>query len=1070
MSSSYSSGARLPTLRPNCDANIQIAFSECNWAKTITFAKQLFKRTQDPYYEAIEVCARVGLDTPADKIAPFVALEKIIAENKPVKDNWTIELFEWATSEINKDYSQTIGKLRATFVKEYWKPDVDKSNIAVRSYWYCALQDDWENAQAIAATVDKKFPNDSRHMFFNILAYHMLGATLPEGSPKRELSRHLAARLIDKARDLRDSTPASSRYPARAIANEDQLLLWLRVQITSTNSNDELRNLLRKPEFDALKHLAEGFSNVFKEIMILLVKCEAWRDVYDIAQKLFDRALAYTFEDANASLPDHIEKDDEIAERLNSVVGFAKFRAEEIGKARKEIESTAFRSMVMDGEIWIQFIKAASYLDNSKRALKQLRGFIAKVSKVTKIQALQKHTLEIANLTILFNRHHSARMSDSTTSPLTRVEHLITFIQSNYNQVICFDSITDFLVRLSHDEVDALSERLEQAGSEDGNELFKNITILSLRLKILYMMTTLQKHINERGVRTHPSCKFCDADIKGNSCNACLQSIAITSARLYNQYYDNRDLRVRIEDKESVDPFADLAIVGATSLIKLSGLHTGVQGMGISSDTAIDLRLLIRGIAWLERQQNRGSQKGSQITLFLTKLYLLIGCVPQAHSLWKTLEVKNVTLDSLGPLFSDRLSTIAPGMWRAGASTPMTQYHRYFKDAILRHFPAQLQTALENANYMSVLSLMGSKDNFRNSCTMIMTNVEDRRGLRAIGSRYAHETNDDPLLRLIKENYDFEVATDNAALSTLECPNGTTLAEIISIGPSLSDSRVRMSWYAEKFLSLMSSRESKEYKPAKSTMTADNDRVAVAEQSIKIRETFGELLMIALHAPDSATRGPTVTSGELSYFTTVHNLADLTALGTAVNAWTKNSQRPGGVLRAVKNIVAELKDQQNSFTEPRPRIPADVSVLGQFVSLHSLGMLRESIIAVKTTVNYLERVIAASKDAPKWLSEDCGTLNNATAEVSAVVKQQIKALNDDANAPGWFDRIAQYTFGDLASGAQVVGEPATNDESSALDSALFTACGGLVGLEHTIGEIQESWREVAKGWTTVKLD
>jgi hypothetical protein len=35
---------------------------------------------------------------------------------------------------------------------------------------------------------------------------------------------------------------------------------------------------------------------------------------------------------------------------------------------------------------------------------------------------------------------------------------------------------------------------------------------------------------------------------------------------------------------------------------------------------------------------------------------------------------------------------------------------------------------------------------------------------------------------------------------------------------------------------------------------------------------------------------------------------------------------------------------------------------------------------------------------------------------------------------------------------------------------IFKAAGTKVSLEHTIGQMTDSWREVAKGWKLVKLD
>jgi hypothetical protein len=216
----------------------------------------------------------------------------------------------------------------------------------------------------------------------------------------------------------------------------------------------------------------------------------------------------------------------------------------------------------------------------------------------------------------------------------------------------------------------------------------------------------------------------------------------------------------------------------------------------------VDLKLVLQAIAWLNSHYSRVPQKNAAIPVYLTKLYMLIGCVPQAKLLWDTLGVKNVTLDSLGPLFSDRLSSIAPGMWRAGSGTPLNEYHRYYRDAIGRTIPNNIRTALELANYPSVLGLLATRDRLSNSCTMVMANVEDRRGLRAIGSKPAFETKDDFLLResapdtnllnsltsspgLIKDDKELLNVTDDAALPDHECAPAT-LAQVVGLGPALS--------------------------------------------------------------------------------------------------------------------------------------------------------------------------------------------------------------------------------------------------------------------------------------------
>ncbi|KAK9774875.1 putative N-acetyltransferase B complex non catalytic subunit-domain-containing protein [Seiridium cardinale] len=1081
MSASYTHGS-LPSLRPNCDANVQIAFGESRWAQVITYAKQQFKRSRDPYYEAIETAARSQLDTPADQYAAFIAVEKLLGEGKVVKDHWTIELYDWACTRIDKDYAATIGTLRAGFVKEAWKPDVDKAAPAIRSFYACVINDDWVNAQKIAAMVDQKFPKEPRHQFYNILSYYVLSTQLPPSDPKKTMFRTLATRLVEKARDLRDSTPASAGFPPRAITSEEELLLWLHINISCAKDDTEIVDLLKKPEFDALKRLSEGSVSVFKEIMSLLEKYEAWDDLFRIAQELFDKGLAYLVESANAesatpvAIKDVVDEDDEIRERMKNILDFTATRAEEIGQSKKEAESRAFQSAVMDWSLWKQFIGAASHLENDRKAIKQLRGFLTKVSKITKVLPIYKKQMEIANLSILFNRYRSSTIitdgkteaADATKN--TRVEHLTSYVVSNYKLVSCFDDLKPYLEQLSFEEIKTLLQRIGEEGGKESNDVFQNTMLLTLRLRFRYLFTTTPESHEITAGEAKPKCKFCGAVISNGLCQNCLTSLAKSCVWIYNQGFREKHLRARI-DTEDVDPFADLAIVGTTCLLKLAGLTSGYPTFAASPLHYVDLKFVLQAISWLNSHYNRASQKNAAIPVYLTKLYLLIGCVPQAKLLWSSLGVKNVTLDSLGPLFSDRLSSIAPGMWRAGASTPMNDYHQYYKTAIRKTIPTNIRTALELANYPSVLGLLTTRENLSQSCTLIMANIEDRRGLRAIGSKPAFETKDDVLLRLIKDDKELLNVTDNVALPNHEC-DPATLADVVNIGPGLSDRRAKLSLLTERFLSLISYKDAKEYKPTKSVQMAELDRSNVSLQAKLIYKQFEDSLMNYQSASTAVGAKPCFTGAEFSYFTIVHLLIGFVVLSSDAS-WTKNASRPPALanLEIVSTITSMLQAQVAELQKPRKDLAENVMALDYFASLHNLGMLREAVQAVKIATGYLERVIVPFKnDVPKWLVDDIKAFSTSSLDAAAAIKKRIKSINDAANASGWLDRISEFAFGDLASGAQTIGEASQDPESSDLLAMVFMASGQKAGLEHTIGEIKDSWQEVAKGWNTVKLD
>jgi N-terminal acetyltransferase B complex non-catalytic subunit len=276
--------------------------------------------------------------------------------------------------------------------------------------------------------------------------------------------------------------------------------------------------------------------------------------------------------------------------------------------------------------------------------------------------------------------------------------------------------------------------------------VFQNTMIVCLRLRFRYMFITSPNALGYQQNGGVPKCRFCDTATLTSSCVTCLELIAKSCAWIYNAGFDNRDLRTRI-NSEDVDPFTEITIIGATCLLKLARFDSQQSGLTASAAQSLDLKLLLQAIAWLSSHYSRVPQKNQGMPVLLTKLYLLAGCVSHAKELWDSLEVKNVTLDSLGPLFSDRLSSIAPGMWRASGGTPMYPYHKHYNDAIRRNIPTNIRTALEHGSYTSVLGLLRAQDRLGRSCTMIMSNVEDRRGLRAIGSKFAFEVKDDPLLR-----------------------------------------------------------------------------------------------------------------------------------------------------------------------------------------------------------------------------------------------------------------------------------------------------------------------------------
>jgi hypothetical protein len=155
--------------------------------------------------------------------------------------------------------------------------------------------------------------------------------------------------------------------------------LWLQIQIHSADSKAEVLALLKKPEFDALKHLSDGHVSVFKEIMDLLEKHEVWDEVYRISQHVFEKGIEFMAERKEAETSKEkpkklsdLDKTGEVEKKAKpgagkAMKGTTATRADELAEAKKEAEARAFCSAVMDWALWNQFIRSASHHAEDKK-------------------------------------------------------------------------------------------------------------------------------------------------------------------------------------------------------------------------------------------------------------------------------------------------------------------------------------------------------------------------------------------------------------------------------------------------------------------------------------------------------------------------------------------------------------------------------------------------------------------------------------------------------------------------------------------------------------------------------
>lgn len=79
-------------------------------------------------------------------MAGKVAVDKMIAEKIIPKDPEALDLYEWACTRVDKNYSKTIGALRARLVKA----SPTNKDSAKSSFYACVANEDWESAQQVS--------------------------------------------------------------------------------------------------------------------------------------------------------------------------------------------------------------------------------------------------------------------------------------------------------------------------------------------------------------------------------------------------------------------------------------------------------------------------------------------------------------------------------------------------------------------------------------------------------------------------------------------------------------------------------------------------------------------------------------------------------------------------------------------------------------------------------------------------------------------------------------------------------------------------------------------------------
>jgi hypothetical protein len=280
-------------------------------------------------------------------------------------------------------------------------------------------------------------------------------------------------------------------------------------------------------------------------------------------------------------------------------------------------------------------------------------------------------------------------------------------------------------------------------------ESLKGILLKVLELKFRYLLTTYPQTLSEvpsvidgQEQRLPYHCRLC-SNQASSPCEECLKTI-ISSAAATHEKINASPEHVKSIPGLDRDPRLDLSMLVGVSLLKLSGLQRRASNPTQPPLQALKPSRFLQAVLVLDTQLQE-TPNDTGLRLLLVQLYLLLGCASYAYQLWGPLDVKRTIQDALSPLFFDRISTIAPGLFLG--SRPLTAPLRsYYEHTLRDQCPIRVWDAFSSGSYTSIVDMNEYDSRLRRSCTLVMTVVEERQAARALGGKLAFDVDEDPLV------------------------------------------------------------------------------------------------------------------------------------------------------------------------------------------------------------------------------------------------------------------------------------------------------------------------------------
>ena len=304
-----------------------------------------------------------------------------------------------------------------------------------------------------------------------------------------------------------------------------------------------------------------------------------------------------------------------------------------------------------------------------------------------------------------------------------RLRELIHYVDEQATALACFEDIKPFVEQLDVNGMKYLAFDYKYAPTaSEGAKDRAFAELLSMKLQYL-LLTCPFTYTEVAGTKGGVTCSICSEGAETRWCTPCSAKLVDSATTLVG----------RLRSKDSWDPnlsvIPELCILIASCHIMTALPQPLWTSPRISSASA---KHLLTALVVIESQLlQAGGHR--QLELLATLLNLLVGATGQACLHWEKLGVKRTIVDSLAPIFYDRLSTMDPGLLTTNPKgwdlTDLLTSH--YQTSLKLKMHKRLVDAFEEGNYSSALDIPRYMLNLRRSCTRVLSAVEETRGARA---------------------------------------------------------------------------------------------------------------------------------------------------------------------------------------------------------------------------------------------------------------------------------------------------------------------------------------------------